>query len=353
MPALWHGTEVLCGSAIMVPDGAIRARVYHEGLTMCPVDYVLTAGPDLLAWWEDDAELGRPSIAVLPFSSAMRERLSRLSVCVIGVSGTGSVVAEQLARLGVGEIILIDYDKLEERNLNRILNSTTAELGRLKVEVFAEAVRRYRPDCDVIAVPSAVGERPAIEAACEADILFSCVDTAEGRHIADRLGAYFAMPLFDVGVVIPTEATRGGQRKISEVYGRIDYVFPGGSSLLDRGVYDAKALEAEYLARTAPNALALKISDGYLQGAAEQAPAVISVNMRAASACVIEFIARLFPFRQFPNGQHARSIFMLGEGDEDTYPESHFVAGGALPIAKGFAEPLLGLPALTKPRKVA
>ena len=75
-------------------------------------------------------------------------------------------------------------------------------------------------------------------------MLFSCVDTAEGRHIADRLSAYFAMPLFDVGVAIPTEPTPDGGRRIAEVYGRVDYVYPGGSSLMDRGVYDAALLES-------------------------------------------------------------------------------------------------------------
>src|ERR1700730_1084035 len=99
-------------------------------------------------------------------------------------------------------------------------------------------------------------------------MVFSCVDTAEGRHIADRLNAYFAMPLFDVGVAIPTEAAPAGGRCIAEVYGRVDYVFPGGSSLMDRGVYDAALLEAEYLAKASPQALARKIADGYLRGTA-------------------------------------------------------------------------------------
>jgi len=121
-----------------------------------------------------------------------------------------------------------------------------------------------------ISDPVATAE--AILAACEADFLFSCVDTAEGRHIADRLSAYFATPLFDVGVAIPTRETPTGERRIEEVYGRVDYVFPGGSSLMDRGVYDAALLESEYLARVAPDARAQKIKDGYLRGMAEEAP---------------------------------------------------------------------------------
>jgi len=86
---------------------------------------------------------------------------------------------------------------------------------------------------------------------------------------------------------------------------------------------------------------------------AEEAPGVITLNMRAASACVVEFIARLFPFRQFPNEARARSIFMLAEGDEDVFAESQFTGGDRFPVALGVTDPLLGLPALTQRRGVA
>jgi hypothetical protein len=116
---------------------------------------------------------------------------------------------------------------------------------------------------------------------------------------------------------------------------------------------DAALLETEYLARAAPHALAQKIADGYLRGMAEEAPGVIALNMRAASACVIEFLARMFPFRQFPNEARARSIFMLAEGDEDTFAEGQFTAGDRFPVALGVTDPLLGLPALARRRSVA
>ena len=353
MSALRHGTDQLAGSAIMIPSGAVLARVYEIDHAWTPIDLVMAVGTDIRMWRPDGRTARGPSAPPMAFTSEMRAWLGRLSVCVIGVSGTGSIVAEQLVRLGVGEIILIDFDKLEKRNLNRILNSSLAEIGSYKVEMFAGAIRLYRPDCEVVALPHSIATAEAILAACEADILFSCVDTAEGRHIADRLSAYFAMPLFDVGVAIPTEATPSGGRRIVEVYGRVDYVYPGGSSLMDRGVYDAALLEAEYLARVAPQTLSRKIADGYLQGMPEEAPGVIALNMRAASACVIEFLARLFPFREFPNEARARSIFMLAEGDEDTFGESVFTAAQRFPIAVGETEPLLGLPALGKRRRVA
>lgn len=352
MSALRHGTERMAGAAIMIPNGALRARVYQSD-TPSAIELVMTAGPDIETWWDDGATCDGPTPRPMAFASDMRSWLRRLSICVVGVSGTGSIVAEQLARLGVGEIILIDFDKLEERNLNRILNASLAEVGSYKVEMFASAIRRHRPDCQIVPVTSSITTYEAALAAAEADVLFSCVDTAEGRHIADRLSAFFAMPLFDVGVAIPTEPAADGSRRIAEVYGRIDYVCPGGSSLMDRGVYDAALLEAEYLARVAPQALSKKIADGYLQGMTEEAPGVITLNMRAASACVTEFIARLFPFRQFPNEARVRSIFMLAEGDEDTFAESRFAAGHRFPVAAGETDPLLGLPALTQRRRFA
>jgi proteasome lid subunit RPN8/RPN11 len=352
MTSIRHGTDRTAGSAIMIPSGAIRARLYEDDRTT-PVDLVMKAGADIETWWNDGATASGPMKPPMAFTSDMRASLGRLSVCIIGVSGTGSIVAEQLARLGVGEIILIDFDKIEERNLNRILNATLANIGSLKVEMFADAIRCYRSDGEVISVPRSIATREAVLAASEADILFSCVDSAEGRHVADRLSAYFAMPLFDVGVAIPTEPLPDGGRRVVEVYGRVDYVYPGGSSLMDRGVYDAALLEAEYLARTAPHALARKIADGYLRGMAEDAPGVITLNMRAASACVVECIARLFPFREFANEARARTIFMLTEGDEDVFAESQLQNGHRFPVAEGTAEPLLGLPALAMQRRVA
>jgi hypothetical protein len=354
MPALFHGTERECGSAIMLPTGAIRARLYSASGRATAVDVVMIAGDELSLWRDADATSHGPAAPPMAFTSEMTAWLGRLSACVIGVSGTGSIVAEQLARLGFGEIILIDFDRIEERNLNRILNATLAdvEANALKVEMFAQAIRRYRPHCGTLGVPHSVATREALLVACEADVLYSCVDTAEGRHLADRMCAYFAMPLFDVGVTIPTRQTESGARVIAEVCGRVDYVQPGGSSLLTRGVYDAAALEAEYLAQHAPDAHRRKLAEGYLRGLAEQAPSVITLNMRAASACVMEFIARTFPFRQFPNEERARSIFMLADGDEDYHAESDHPAG-QLPIARGLEEPLLGMPALAKRARVA
>lgn len=352
MPALWHALGRACGSAIMTPDGAIRARVYADGHRQTPVDLALIAGPDIQLWWDVGHANDNGMYPPMAFGSGMTAWLGRMSACVVGVSGTGSIVAEQLARLGVGEIILIDFDKVETRNLNRIVNTSIEDYGRLKVDVIAESIRRHHPECNVVRVPHALGTREAVLAAADADIMFSCVDSAEGRHIADRMCAALCLPLFDVGVTIPTVEV-DGVRRIAEVCGRIDYVFPSGTSLMDRHVYDSQLLEAEYLAQVAPDAHARKVKEGYIRGAAEEAPSVISLNMRAASACVIEAIARIFKFREKPNLDQARTLFMLAEGEQETWSETAFRPSNSFPLSIGLSEPLLGLPALRKRRNAA
>lgn len=335
LPAAGHG------SAVMTPDGRLIARLYGPEFSPIPVGLIAVAGDDLCFWAHGDRD-DRP----MAFSTGMTRKLGHLRACVIGVSGTGSIIAEQVARLGFGALTLIDFDHVEAKNLNRILNSTSedARSSRLKVEMFADAVGRHRPDLEVLALAQSIATREAVLAAAGADVLFSCVDTAEGRQIADLIAQAFMIPLFDMGVSIPTRRTPTGEAVVAEVSGRLDYVQPGGATLGDRGVYTPALLRAEYLARVAPETFAAEREAGYIKGAPDQAPSVISLNMRAASAAMLEFIARAFPFRHQPNRRQARTIFALADGDEDLYSEDDFTASSQ--PGTGAVEPLLGLPAL-------
>lgn len=337
----WSGPapEAGHGSAIMVPSGAMIGRLYGTGMVPESMGKIVVAGEDLRFQFHGDADDGAP----MAFGAGMTRLLSRLHACVVGVSGTGSILAEQAARMGFGAVTLIDFDHVEPKNLNRILNSTVAdaEARRLKVEMFAEAIRTYRPDVTVIAEAGTVASRDGVLAAAAADVLFCCVDSAEGRYVADMVGQAFMIPVIDMGVTIPTWRRPDGRPAIAEVSGRIEYVRPGGPTLGDRGVYTPEALAAEYLARTAPDAFAARRAEGYIKGAPEEAPSVIALNMRAASAAMLEFVARICPFRHEPNADHARSSFALADGDTDIIPASAIARTGFIGTGKGFGEPLL------------
>jgi molybdopterin/thiamine biosynthesis adenylyltransferase len=78
-------------------------------------------------------------------STAGQLKLLRSGVAVVGCGGLGGYAVEQLARLGVGRLTVIDPDRFEEHNLNRQLLSSLAELGSAKVEVAVRRVAAINP----------------------------------------------------------------------------------------------------------------------------------------------------------------------------------------------------------------
>lgn len=355
MPCLFEACGDIHVSAVMTPDGAIRARLYDRSLKVTPVQLVNVVGHDLLYFWESEARNPHRARRPMAFTSGMTAELNRLTATLIGVSGTGSITAEQAARLGFGRNQYVEFDKVEAKNLNRILNATLddAKTGRLKAEMFAAAVAAYRGPEVAFPIPREIGTRDAVIATSQSDVLFCCVDTLEARQFADLISSAFLIPLFDVGVTIPTRETRDGGVAIADVCGRVDYVQPGRSTLQDRGVYSPETLRAEYLAKADPDAHRAEVEAGYIKGFAEEAPSVITLNMRAAAACMNEFVARAYPFRLDPNENYARTMFSVAACDEDFFAESTFTAAPNPVFARGDQEPLLGLPILGRRRKEA
>lgn len=273
------------------------------------------------------------------------ERLQRLSVAVVGCSGTGSPVIEQLARLGVGELVLVDDDRMEERNTNRILNSTMADarIRRPKVEVLAEAIKRMGFGTKVLPMKQNLWNPDVIRTVAQCNILFGCMDTIDGRFLLNSVATAYTLPYFDLGVRL--EALPSGPRKggIREVCGSVHYLQPGRSSLMSRGLFTMQQVAAAGLRRKDPYAHDQQVRDGYIAGVQEQKPAVIFVNMYVAALSINEFLARLHPYREEPNQKFAHVECSLSSMELFAEPEQ-----GECPILKdkvgiGDREPLLGL----------
>tara|TARA_R110000850_G_scaffold42162_2_gene108465 strand:- start:1791 stop:3182 length:1392 start_codon:yes stop_codon:yes gene_type:complete len=345
LPALFSAIEsdgFHHGSAIMIPDGSMRARLYRSSGEVQSVNRITRVGHEII-------DITKPlSTYVMPFGSEMTKSFAHQTACVIGVSGTGTLVAELLARMGVGHLILIDFDTMEPKNLNRIINSTTcdAEQSRPKVEMMAAAIKRYAPNTKVTIVNASIEEREAIIAASAADVLFSCVDSMAGRSIAELICRRCVVPMVDLGVTIPTRKDADGLTHIADVCGRIDYVRPDGPGLSDRQVVTPEGLRREYLLRNAPDAAQKEIEAGYIKGVHEEAPSVMALNMRAAADAIMEWIARQFGCRHEGNQPYARTVFSLAGGEVDYFSEASFSVADNHDLALGLIEPLLGVPGL-------
>jgi tRNA A37 threonylcarbamoyladenosine dehydratase len=76
---------------------------------------------------------------VQAFGERTYQNLSEMTVGVVGCSGTGSPVIEQLTRLGIRKLVLVDPDIVEKKNLNRIINTTISDAKKQKPKVIAIA----------------------------------------------------------------------------------------------------------------------------------------------------------------------------------------------------------------------
>ncbi|MDO5815091.1 MAG: tRNA threonylcarbamoyladenosine dehydratase [Methanobrevibacter sp.] len=77
------------------------------------------------------------------------EKLKDAKVAVFGIGGVGSFVCEGLARGGIGNFILVDYDKIDESNINRQLIATVKTIGKYKVDLMKERILEINPDANV------------------------------------------------------------------------------------------------------------------------------------------------------------------------------------------------------------
>jgi hypothetical protein len=295
----------------MLPDGRMFGRTVDNDGRFGSLDTISVVGDDLLIWHTDEFDTIQEKL-LLPaftrrhaqaFGASTTRRLGRITAAVIGCSGTGSIVIEQLVRLGIGRLVIVDDDIVKYLNLNRILNATAADAaqGRSKVEMTAAAIERIGLGTVVERFTSSLSTPAAVRAVAGCDVIFGCVDTVEGRFVANLIANFYIIPYIDVGVAL--DADDAG--KITQVCGYIHYLQPGASSLISRGAISMEDVRAEGLKRQNPGYYEEQRRAGYIRNVHEDRPAVISVNTVLAGMAVNELLARLHGFRDEPNADYA------------------------------------------------
>lgn len=341
-------TEGRChGSAVMLPDGVIFGRELigsrigpDFGSVMIPGDDIrLFSGSKPEAPGDDDLRNRQA------FGAGTVSLLRSLRVAVIGCSGTGSIVVEQLARLGVGEFVLVDPDIVEAKNLNRILNATAADVERKtpKVVLANRTVKSLGRGQAVLPLQMNLDSVEAVHRVAECDVIFGCVDTAEGRNLANRIASYYVLPFVDVGVRLVAD----GRGSVESIAGAVNYYKPGGSTLLERGAISSEQIRAEEMRRTNPDLYRELHRQRYIQGVDEERPAVISVNAFFGALAVNEFLARVHVFRNVGNNEFSTvrgdlcELALYREQEEES--KGHLLKE----VGMGDCEPTIGRPSLS------
>lgn len=284
IPAIQARVPSAVHGAIVLGRKGFRGRVYI-GSEQSELIEIREAGVKVTRWplpagWLGDETYDRN---VRAFGPEGQKILRQTRVGVVGLGGTGSVVVQQLAYLGVGELVLIDPDSIEESNLNRVVGAAPTDVGMAKVDVAAREVKRVSAGRTAVTVQvsNVVNESTALSLrAC--DFVFSCTDTHGSRAVLNQLAYQYLIPCIDMGLRL--DAVEGRMRSGA---GRVQYLAPGAACLQCHTLLDPEAIRRELMSEDERRA------DPYIVGAHEPQPAVISLNSTVASLAVTMFLSAL------------------------------------------------------------
>lgn len=246
---------------------------------------------------------------VRAFGPEIQTVLGDLRVAVVGAGGTGSAVAEQLVRLGVRRMLLIDLDTLSVSNLTRVYGSTPAQVGQPKVEVLCNHLRAIAPDLNCATVKGMITTRSVALQLRGCDLVFGCTDDNAGRLVLSRLSTYFLTPVIDVGVLLSSDASGG----LSSIDGRITTLTPGAGCLVCRNRVDMRRASSEMKTPDERKRLA---NEGYAPALGQVEPAVVAFTTAVAAAAVNEFLDRLIGYG--PTERPTETLLRIHEREVST-----------------------------------
>ena len=311
----WFDNDRPNGSSIMIPNGKIVSRLVTVDGKFLPILSVAAVGENIRIWKRSKKRpvfLDAGLRISQTFGKGTFDLLRNLRVGVVGCSGTGSILIELLARNCIGGLVIADPDCVEEKNLNRIINATKtdARKNNSKVGVLKRAIAKMGTGVRVDAYQAHTSDKKLIEVLMNCDVIFGCVDSAEGRYHLECIASAYWLPYFDVGVYL--EADSNGT--ILQADAVAHYMHPENASLMSRGGYTSNQVTAETWYRTDRKHYEKQRAAGYLAAVGEDQPAVMSVNMQAACMAFNDFLARLHGFRLDRNDDFAIQRFRLAHG---------------------------------------
>jgi hypothetical protein len=231
----------------------------------------------------------------LLFGKEGQDRLAAARVAVVGAGGIGSHVIQQAAYLGVGRIAVLDFDAVEESNLNRLVGAWDADLdsGARKTGIAKRHCTLINPAVAVEVVTGGLRCEAGFASVKAATHVFGCVDKDGPRLVLTELCAAYGIPLFDLA----TDVIPGEHPGDKPVYGGRVCVMtgPGGCPVC----YDE--IDRDQAGRDLEGA-----GDRALRGAVygvprdgldARGPAVVNLNGVLASLAVMEFMVAVTGLR--------------------------------------------------------
>lgn len=278
-------------------NGRLAFTGHLDGRDQAVINRVFVAGPRFqLLVSHDTVQDNLPHLHdrhIRAFGPDITRVLGQLRIAIVGTGGTGSAVAEQLIRLGVRNLTLIDPDTLSETNLTRVYGSTPDDVGRPKAQVLADHLMRIAPDATIRTVVGSVSQRHTAQHVVGSDVVFGCTDDDAGRMRLSRFSYMYLTPLIDCGVQIDADESH----MIRGIIGRVTVLHPAAACLLCRGRVSPQIAAAQERPPAEQDRLQ---REGYAPALPGTEPAVIAYTTAIASAAVNELLERLVGYGPEP-----------------------------------------------------
>lgn len=287
--------DIVHGSLVFTDKDTFCGRLWTQDGTTCEVERIRVIGNRFQYLFSEplsEAPLEFFDRQALAFTSALQLILKRLHIGIVGVGGTGSSVCEQLIRLGIGKLTIIDAGTFEKSNTSRVYGSTAFDEHVSKANIAGRLAASIGLGTEVNCIHGHLSSRSTTRRLLDCDVVFGCTDDEWGRSILNRLSYRHYIPVFDMGVSIDTDNNR-----IVSAQARVTTLLPGTACLSCRKRISAEGIRAESIALTDPaQAVGLRKED-YLKNINERAPSVISFTTQIAAVAVSEFLHRLTAFQ--------------------------------------------------------
>ena len=263
------------------------------------------------------------------FGDEGQAAIGRLRIGIVGLGGTGSLTAQCLAHVGVTDFCLVDFDRVDPTNLNRLVGAGPGDVGQPKIDIALRSITAVNPRARVEAYCGDVSESRIAARLAGCDLLFGCTDSHASRMTLSHIAYQYLVPVIDMGVSI---SVRGGA--LSHVTGRVQLLAPGLPCFTCLDLLDAEQIRRELLTPEA------RAADPYIIGHHEPQPSVISLNATMSSLAVSMFLgvvtnAPMAPVMQIYDGLAGSVRPTIGTVDPSCYVCSF---NGAL--ARGDSWPL-------------
>lgn len=290
--------------ALVFAQQAVAGDIWLPGGERHELDHAIVVGPTSARM---QARPSAPSLVdpmynrqVRIFGDRGQDLLNQQTVVIVGLGGAGSLVNQYVARLGVGHIVGIDFDQLDETNYPRIVGARPSDLewrrswlhrisgGRLgksddrlpyKVDIAERVAREANPNISYEAIVGDITDDAVARRLVDADAIFLAADSMQARLVVNRAVHQFLVPAWQVGAKVQVDNETGD---LVDVFSVVRHLVPGETCMWCNGLINPTTLAEE--AVSAEQRRGQRYVDEVV------APSVITLNAVATSHAVNDYL---------------------------------------------------------------